>query len=123
MNRTIGFGIAVFLALVGIGLVGGQREGVAGHGCCGCRGGYGYRACDGCSRCCHGGCYGGCWRSSCRGASCRGAYGCEGTAPIQPGGEAPAVPPAPGEEPAPAPGASADFERAPIVFQQVHFRR
>jgi hypothetical protein len=52
MNRTLVFGIAIFFAVVGIALLGGDNAAVAGHGCHGCDG---YAACDG------GGCFGG-WR-------------------------------------------------------------
>ena len=34
MNRTLILGIAMFLAIVGIALVGGEKVAVAGHGCC-----------------------------------------------------------------------------------------
>ena len=38
MNRTLALGIAIFLAVVGIALMGGQSQAVAGHGCHGCDG-------------------------------------------------------------------------------------
>ena len=44
MNRVIVFGVAVFFAVVGIALMGGQQQAVAGHGCNGCHGAV---ACDG----------------------------------------------------------------------------
>jgi len=48
MNRALVFGIAMFIAVVGIALVGGEKSvAVAGHGCHGCSG-------------CDGGCDGGC---------------------------------------------------------------
>ena len=47
MNRVLCFGIAIFFAVVGIALVGGEKNvAVAGHGCHGCSG-------------CDGGCDGG----------------------------------------------------------------
>ena len=36
MNRTLVFGLAMFFAIVGIALIGGSNQAVAGHGCCGC---------------------------------------------------------------------------------------
>ena len=44
MNRVIVFGVAFFFAIVGIALLGGQQQAVAGHGCNGCHGAV---ACDG----------------------------------------------------------------------------
>jgi hypothetical protein len=38
MNRMFVFGIAIFFAIVGIALVGGEKVAVAGHGCHGCSG-------------------------------------------------------------------------------------
>lgn len=35
MNRIFGFGIAIFFAVVGLAMVGGERQADAGHGCCG----------------------------------------------------------------------------------------
>ncbi len=51
MNRTLLFGITTFLALIGVSLLGGEKEALAGHGCYGC---YGFQA-----RYAYGGCYGG----------------------------------------------------------------
>lgn len=46
MNRALLFGIAIFFAVVGIALVGGESKVLAGHG--GCGGGCGgYNGCDG----------------------------------------------------------------------------
>jgi hypothetical protein len=78
MNRVIVFGIAVFFAVVGIALLGGEKQAVAGHGCNGCHGAV---ACDG------GGC-GGCAAMACNGyrgrclgrARCHGRTGCLGRA-------------------------------------------
>ena len=78
MNRIVVLGVAIFLALVGIALVGGEQTAEAGlfnrGGGCGC-------ACDGggCHgrRRCHGrcdGCHGGdCCASKCDGCSCNGS--------------------------------------------------
>ncbi|MHB8954660.1 MAG: hypothetical protein ACYC4U_16935 [Pirellulaceae bacterium] len=44
MNRVIVLGVAIFFAFVGIVLVGGQQQAVAGDGCNGCQGAV---ACDG----------------------------------------------------------------------------
>jgi hypothetical protein len=49
MNRVLLTGVAIFLAFVGIALVGGDNQAVAGHGCHGCGGCYGVVTCDGCS--------------------------------------------------------------------------
>lgn len=130
MNRTLVLGIAILLAVVGLALMGGEKQAVAGHGCHGggghgchgvsdCHGGGAVDACNGRSRC-HGlfsgrrkGCHG--RRNRCHGAApaCCGAVvqpGCHGGAvpygaPYDggagPGSDAPA-PPAEGEA-APAP--------------------
>lgn len=90
MNRTLLFSISAFLMFVGVALMGGSHEAVAGHGCHGC---YGcYSSCS-CSCSCYSGCYcSGCycsgwqrrharraWRS-CYGCSgCYGCYGCSVT--------------------------------------------
>lgn len=75
MNRTLMFGIAIFLAVVGFALLGGQDSAVQAGGCHGCSGG-----CWGCSGGCSGGCYGchGGW--GCHGCSggCHGGRGCHG---------------------------------------------
>jgi len=49
MNRILILGVAMFLAIVGIALIGGEKTAVAGHGCHGC-------CCGG--DCCGGGCCG-----------------------------------------------------------------
>ena len=81
MNRTFLFGLLFVLALVGVSLLGGDHQAVAGHGCHGCSascGCYGC-SCDGCwggprvryRRAYYGGCYGGCYGggySDCYGA-------------------------------------------------------
>ena len=57
MNRTLMFGIMTFVALVGISLVGEEKQAQAGHGCYGCYGvryvQYAFPSCHGCY-----GCYG-----------------------------------------------------------------
>ena len=111
MNRALVFGIAIFFAVVGIALVGGEKNvAVAGHGCHGCSG-------------CDGGCDGGCSGPSCNDCGCRGGLfsrlrnRCCGqqtccdapaccAAPVAPScaGAAPAAPAAPAAAPAaPAP--------------------
>jgi len=121
MNRTLMFGIAAFLALVGIAmLMGFDSPLVAGGRCCGCSGGChgcsGCYGCHGCSGCygCHGcsGCYGchGC--SGCYGChGCSGCYGCHGCS----GGVivVPATPATPEKK----------AEAKPLGFREVSFRR
>ncbi len=55
MNRTLMFGIAVFFAVLGIALMGGENQAVAGHGC-------------------HGGLFGG----RCHGGGLFAGHGCRG---------------------------------------------
>ena len=91
MNRTLILGIASFIAVVGIALVGGEKTAQAGHrGCNGC-------ACEGASDC-NGGCHA-------RRARCHGCNGCNGGCGGCEGGAAPAhpeaAPAAPGTPPAP----------------------
>ena len=38
MNRKVTLGVAIFFAVVGLALIGGQKSAVAGHGCHGCAG-------------------------------------------------------------------------------------
>ena len=38
MNRILVLGVAVFFALVGLAMIGGESQAVAGHGCNGCKG-------------------------------------------------------------------------------------
>jgi hypothetical protein len=109
MNRALVLGIAMFFAIVGLSLVGGQSEAVAGHGCNGsqCDGGHHGRA-----RCnghhgrdrCHGRghhrrdrCNGrGHHRNRCNGGhhgGCNGGYeGAKVAAPVQKGDAVPAAP-------------------------------
>ncbi|MFV1965090.1 MAG: hypothetical protein ACC628_06675 [Pirellulaceae bacterium] len=73
MNRAVVLGIAIFFAVVGIALLGGENQAVAGHGCHGCYGGV---VCDG-GYACGGYAYGGCGGLACHGAvaTCGGVYG------------------------------------------------
>ncbi|HUY88024.1 MAG TPA: hypothetical protein VMV10_04785 [Pirellulales bacterium] len=133
MNRALLFGIAIFFAVVGIALMGGENKVMAGHGCNGC-------ACAGCAGCdCGGGapaCCGqvndccGCRgrrhhrhhrRNRCCGNPCCGPVECCGAAPAccGCGGAAPAevTPPAPEAPAAPA----ASLKRG-FGFRTVSFR-
>ena len=38
MNRFLVLGVAIFFALVGLAMIGGESQAVAGHGCNGCKG-------------------------------------------------------------------------------------
>jgi len=83
MNRIVILGLAVFFAIVGIALIGGDSKAMAfGHrGCCngcnGCHGGHGChsRCHGGCHSRCHGRCHGGCNGYSCNGGGCCGGGG------------------------------------------------
>jgi hypothetical protein len=66
MNRVFVLGVVLFFAIVGIAMLGGQEQAVAGHGCGGCAG---VVACDGavgcggivdagCATTCQGRCFG-----------------------------------------------------------------
>src|ERR1044071_8455754 len=82
MNRILILGVAMFLAIVGIALIGGEKTAVAGHGCHGC--------CCGGDCCCGGGCccgghhhrhhrhHCGCGGCCCGGDSCCGGSSCCG---------------------------------------------
>lgn len=81
MNRLFVLGIATFVAVVGIALVGGEKVAVAGHGCHGCSGCSGdcggAPSCGGAPACC--GCHGGLLaRLHARKHRC---CGCSGAAP------------------------------------------
>ena len=97
MNRTILVGTSILFAVIGISLVGGKKEAVAGYGCHGfptystthsCWGrpyllrrpilARHYRACYGCAGCY--GCYG---CAGCYGVACYGCAGCYGTTVIE----------------------------------------
>lgn len=160
MNRIMVLGVAIFFAVVGIALLGGEKQAEAGrllgcHGCSGCAGDCGGMTCCGeeascCgrrTRCCGrrtrcSGCMGSrcsgrtrcCGRSrlfgrcnGCSGCSgcdgCSGCHGCDGCSGCsgcdgahEEGGEV-APPPAPEAE------KNASFERAPMTFRRVAFRR
>jgi hypothetical protein len=115
MNRIVVFGLAMFFALVGIALLGGENKASAfifgggyGGGCAcnggGCHGGHGcHGRCHGRDRChgrnrCHGRhrCHGGCNGGGCYGGGCHG--GCGGGYVQAPVGEKQA--PAPMQAPA-----------------------
>lgn len=84
MNRTLGFGLALFFAVLSIAVLGNGTEATAGHGCGGC---YASSGCNGgCGgwfkhrRRCHGrlfhrnrGCHSSCSGSDCGGSSCSGS--------------------------------------------------
>ena len=78
MNRVFVFGVAMFFAIVGIALLGGEKQAMAGHGCNGCHGAV---ACAGASDCCGpaacGGRKAGRARHQCAGRT-RRCGGCEG---------------------------------------------
>src|SRR5436309_11254529 len=87
MNRIVIFGLAVFFAIVGIALIGGDSKVMAfgHHGCCngcnscgggGCHGGCHAR--HGCHHRCHGRCHG--CNGGCNGGGCGGGGGCCGGA-------------------------------------------
>ena len=106
MNRIVVLGVAIFFALVGIALVGGENKASAfGHRChCSCNGCNGgcngggccssscHSRCHGCHRShgCHSRCHGchrshrchGCCSSSCNGGCC-GGYEMKEAAPVQ----------------------------------------
>ena len=76
MNRVFLSGVALFFAIVGIALLGGQNQATAGHGCCG------VVACDGadagCAATCKGRCFGRlreAMKSRCSGQRCSGTRG------------------------------------------------
>lgn len=73
MNRVFVFGVAVFFAIVGIALLGGEKQAVAGHGCNGCHGAV---ACDGAASCCAPAACSGRARMACSGRARRS--GCAG---------------------------------------------
>ena len=142
MNRTLLLGIAVFLAIVGMSLYGGESTAVAGHGCCSCDCSCSCDACH-CSAgyACHGGCYagGGCHVSYVyMDAGCYAGYGycdspcsivswkCSGACGCWYGG--PMVyhyPPAAPVDAATTmpPMSTQKLERKPFGFRQVSFRR
>lgn len=123
MNRVVLLGVAVFLAVVGIALLGGANSALAGHGCCGCCGG-----CNGCYGGCCGGCnggYGGCCGGCHGGYDCGGCHGgCGGYAyngNAQGGSYAMRSAP---QKSAPAPVvAQRTYRRVPVGYRRISFRR
>ena len=119
MNRTLILGIASFIAVVGIALVGGEKTAVAARGCNGCSCGGAEDCGGGCharkhrSRGCHARCNGDC-KGGCHARKHRRCHGCNGgcnggcdggaapaapeAAPAAPG--TPTAPPAPSDKPA-----------------------
>jgi hypothetical protein len=126
MNRVVLLGVAVFLAIVGIALLGGgSNTALAGHGCCGCCGG----GCD-CGGWCGGGC-GGCHGGyGCHGGGhgCHGGYGCHGGCggyASHGGGYANgyAVAPAPRQTRPATVVVRRSYQRQPAGFRRISFRR
>lgn len=120
MNRVLLLGVAVFLAIVGIALLGtGADSALAGHGCCGCCGGCGGCDCGG-GYGCHG-CHGG-YDHGCHGGYDHGCHGCNGYA--HNGGHANGYAAARRAPTAPAPVlASRNDQRQPASFRRISFRR
>src|SRR5438445_7335595 len=113
MNRIVVFGLALFFALVGIALVGGENKASAfifgGGGCGGCAGACGGGGCHhrmhGCHarhHRCHGRCHGGCAGACGGGGCCGGGYagGCCGGGVVQAPMAAEKQAPAPYQAPA-----------------------
>jgi len=137
MNRIVVLGIAVFFAIVGIALMGGEKQAVAGHGCSSsCHGDY---SCDGggCHNDCHSSCHG--RRHHRRSRHCGGHSSCHGRRHHR---HHSCCAPAPCCEPVsccgshehhehhdeadapPAPAAAKiNLDRAPVAFRKVSFRR
>jgi hypothetical protein len=125
MNRTLLFGIVMFLAIIGLSLVGGDNVAQANHGCS-CSSDYVGSHCCGLlerirarreARCdcrgrheCRGGCHA---RRMCRGCAGRACRGCAGgtapeAAPVDDGVEAPVA---------------MIFKRSHLVLLPINFRR
>ncbi len=128
MNRIFTFGVAIFFAIVGMALLGGEKQAQAGHGCHGCNGCSscdGSTGCDGCSakkirRCsgrnhdrCHGRKRDRCNGGRLFGNRCSGKTHCSGCNGGD-GGEATS------EKAAPE---AASLNRAPLSHYVVRFRR
>lgn len=81
MNRTLILCLAVFFAVVGLALLGGDSQAVAGHGCHGCQGCDGADDCSGCDGDddCSGKCHGRRFRlfNRCDGNDCNGCDGAD----------------------------------------------
>jgi len=115
MNRFVVLGVALFIAIVGMALIGADNTAEAGHGCheCGgCGGCLGLLGCYGCGGCAAPSCCAPAPPSCC---GCAGAGGNEGEKIIE-DGAGDDVPEAP-------PEAEASFDRAPTAFRTVSFRR
>ena len=127
MNRTLLFGIALFLGVVAYGLTGAEKQAEAGRRCHGCNGCSAAADCGGdCSADCNGGCHkkrcchrerchGRCHRrchcsSDCGGSDCGGSD-CGGAA--EPAKDAPKD----------APKSTSIEENAPLAFRSVSFVR
>jgi hypothetical protein len=144
MNRKVVLGLAIFFAIVGIALMGGDRPVVAGHGCAGvvdCGGCDGAKACHGLRlhRCqgvakCNGApaaeCHG---RVRCHGLNlCQGLRnrchgrkadcGCNGSAAPAPAAPAPAAPAKAPPKVEKVPEAPKAASVAPLSFFQVSYR-
>ena len=136
MNRMVVFGVAMFLAIVGIALLGGQNSATAGHGCPGCNGEL-LGGChgdlgdllDGCHGALLGGCNGGGLLGGCNGGGLLG--GCHGIADCLLGCDSDDDEADEAEEDSaeddvpdePADAAVNGWDRAPVAFQKVSFRR
>jgi len=129
MNRTLFFGIALFLAVVGYGLTGAEKQAEAGRRCHGCNG----CAADCAGDCGAADCNGRCHRDRCHRERCHrerchrchrrcnrcngdnGCNGCNGDC----GGEAAPAKDAPKE----APKETSIEDNAPLAFRAVSFVR
>ena len=139
MNRALLMGIAMFFAVVGLALVGGEAKTVmAGHGChcagaCdgGCDGGC-HKACSGCHKKCDG-CHDSCScggllarlraRRCCKPACCEPACCKPACCAPKCGGEKAAAPKAEEKKPAAAPPAPAKTSSLNRGFRTVSFVR
>jgi len=127
MNRTLLFGIALFLGVVAYGLTGAEKQAEAGRRCHGCNGCSAAADCGGAADCnggchksrchrerCHGRCHrrcnGDCGGSDCGGNDCGGSD-CGGSA--EPAKDAPKD----------APKSTSIEENAPLAFRSVSFVR
>ena len=112
MNRALVLGVAIFFALVGFGMIGGEKQAMArGKGCCG------VSKCEGRAK------YSG--RNRCEGRRrCSGRKRCCGSADAAQKGDAAQQPDAapPSDVPVAPPEAAAGFRRAPLFFR-IGFRR
>src|SRR5437763_1444244 len=82
MSRIVVLGLAMFFAIVGIALLGGDSKAMAfgHHKCCSCNSCNGCSSCNGCHRShgchkrCHGRCHGCNSCNGCNGGCCGGGY-------------------------------------------------